>query len=174
MIVETTRLLNTKTTRLRSWLRHTDPYMLIAGLVFALIVLGSSGHSWWLAHTAPPAPIIIVATATPLRGAGATQALKLLTRLAAAPTIPTAVPAPTAPPDAPLAVRYAAPDAAPTELPAPTPAAMPTQPLTIVYTNPDGSVFARYRCQPYGDWRDADPLYAHPECAPSPTPVQQP
>jgi hypothetical protein len=63
--------------------------------------------------------------------------------------------------------------AAPTLLPAtaapPTPegappAPAPTVPLTIVYLNADGSVFATYSCKPYGDWRDTDPMYVHPDC----------
>jgi hypothetical protein len=40
---------------------------------------------------------------------------------------------------------------------------MPIAPHTIVYRNPDGSVFVTYTCQPYGDWRDSDPMYVHPE-----------
>jgi len=63
--------------------------------------------------------------------------------------------------------------ATPTELVATTvptrwagapPAPAPTIPRTIVYRNADGSVFATYSCEPYGDWRDHDPVYVHPEC----------
>jgi hypothetical protein len=42
----------------------------------------------------------------------------------------------------------------------------PTVRRTIVYRNADGSVLATYTCEPYGDWRDTDPMYVHPECAP--------
>jgi hypothetical protein len=45
------------------------------------------------------------------------------------------------------------------------PAPPPTVPRTIVYRNVDGSIFATYTCQPYGDWRDSDPMYVHPECS---------
>ena len=45
------------------------------------------------------------------------------------------------------------------------PAPTPTVPRTIVYRNADGAVFATYVCQPYGDWRDTDPMYVHPECS---------
>jgi hypothetical protein len=44
-------------------------------------------------------------------------------------------------------------------------APVPTVPRTIVYLNADGSVFATYTCKPYGDWRDSDPMYVHPECS---------
>jgi hypothetical protein len=62
---------------------------------------------------------------------------------------PTALAATTAPPT---------PEGAP-------PAPAPTIPRTIVYRNADGSVFATYTCEPYGDWRDTDPMYVHPECS---------
>ncbi|HEY3232719.1 MAG TPA: hypothetical protein VGJ87_26045 [Roseiflexaceae bacterium] len=66
--------------------------------------------------------------------------------------------------------QRAAPDppaatAAPTTPVGVPPAPAPTVPRTIVYQNPDGSVFATYICQPYGDWRDTDPMYVHPECS---------
>jgi hypothetical protein len=53
----------------------------------------------------------------------------------------------------------------PTATVAPTTAPIPTAPRTIVYQNADGSVFATYICQPYGDWRDTDLMYVHPECS---------
>jgi hypothetical protein len=55
--------------------------------------------------------------------------------------------------------------AAPTTPAGAPPAPVPTVPRTIVYRNTDGSVLATYTCQPYGDWRDTDPIYVHPECA---------
>jgi len=66
--------------------------------------------------------------------------------------------------------QRAAPDAiaataAPTTPAGVPPAPTPTVPRTIVYRNADGSVFATYICQPYGDWRDTDPMYVHPECS---------
>jgi hypothetical protein len=45
------------------------------------------------------------------------------------------------------------------------PAPATTVRRTIVYRNADGSVFGTYTCQPYGDWRDSDPMYVHPECS---------
>jgi hypothetical protein len=45
------------------------------------------------------------------------------------------------------------------------PAPAPTVPRTIVYRNADGSILATYTCEPYGDWRDSDPMYVHPECS---------
>ena len=65
--------------------------------------------------------------------------------------------------------QRAAPDevAATAAPPIPTgapPAPTPTVPRTIVYRNADGSVLATYTCQPYGDWRDSNPMYVHPEC----------
>jgi hypothetical protein len=45
------------------------------------------------------------------------------------------------------------------------PTSATAQPMIVTYTNPDGSTFARYACQPYGDWRDTSAVYAHPECA---------
>jgi hypothetical protein len=54
--------------------------------------------------------------------------------------------------------------AAPTTPTGALPAPAPTVPRTIVYRNADGSILAAYTCEPYGDWRDTDPLYAHPEC----------
>jgi hypothetical protein len=44
------------------------------------------------------------------------------------------------------------------------PAPAPTVPRTIVYRNADRSIFATYTCEVYGDWRDRDPMYVHPEC----------
>jgi hypothetical protein len=64
-----------------------------------------------------------------------------------------------APPDALAAT------AAPTTPTLAPPAPAPTVPRTIVYQNADTSVFATYICQPYGDWRDTDPMYVHPECS---------
>jgi hypothetical protein len=66
--------------------------------------------------------------------------------------------------------QRAAPDAlaataAPTTPALAPPAPAPTVPRTIVYWNADGSVFATYTCEPYGDWRDTDPMYVHPECS---------
>jgi hypothetical protein len=54
--------------------------------------------------------------------------------------------------------------AAPTKATVALPAPAPTVPRTIVYRNADGSVLATYTCEPYGDWRDTDPMYVHPEC----------
>jgi hypothetical protein len=62
---------------------------------------------------------------------------------------------------APTALAATAAPTTPTEAP-PTPT--PTVPQTIVYRNADGSVFATYTCEPYGHWRDSDPMYMHPEC----------
>jgi hypothetical protein len=44
------------------------------------------------------------------------------------------------------------------------PVPAPTVSRTIVYRDADGSVLATYTCEPYGDWRDSDPMYVHPEC----------
>lgn len=74
------------------------------------------------------------------------------------------------PTEQPIVVDQA--PAAATEQPAPTVTSAPAteEPLTIIYHKPDGSVLATYRCVPYGDWRDQDPMYVHPECTPSPAP----
>jgi hypothetical protein len=66
--------------------------------------------------------------------------------------------------------RRAAPTALAVTAAPPTPtgaslAPAPTVPRTIVYRNADGSVLAIYTCEPYGDWRDSDPMYVHPECS---------
>jgi hypothetical protein len=66
--------------------------------------------------------------------------------------------------DAGVGAASPVPTASVTVQPAPTDAALPTVGRTIIYRNADGSVFATYTCQPYGDWRDSDPMYAHPEC----------
>jgi hypothetical protein len=63
---------------------------------------------------------------------------------------------------APRALAATAAPATPAGAP-PTP--RPTIPRTIMYRNADGSVFATYTCEPYGDWRDTDPMYVHPECS---------
>ena len=46
-----------------------------------------------------------------------------------------------------------------------SPVPAPIVPRTIVYRNSDGSIFATYTCEPYGDWRDTDLIYVHPECS---------
>jgi hypothetical protein len=78
------------------------------------------------------------------------------------------------PTEQPIVIAKEQPSAAPTALAATAapatpagapPAPAPTVPRIIVYRNADGSVFATYKCGPYGDWRDADPMYVHPECS---------
>lgn len=157
---------------------------LLAVVLGALIVVvRAAGYA--------PTPIIIFATPQPtigglaaVRAGGAVERLEPLRS-----GVPTTTPAPV-PTDAPILAVMAAPPSTepppppPTETPAPLPAveisqqqlltapadpnwrATPTVAQQVIVRNPDGTVFSNYACQPYGDWRDNDPKYAHPECRP--------
>lgn len=160
----TTQLLFTRTTCLRTWLRHTDPYMLISAVIFALILLGSAGRTW-LDQRAPAtvAPIIIVATATPLRALGATQELRTFARMAAAPAAaPGAAVLAQSAPTAETPGYVAQTDQGAVFVPddaTPVPAG-------TSYTGPflapaaETPAQGQRLCTGFGDWRDYDPMYA--------------
>lgn len=166
MVTNTTRILVTRTARLRAWARGVDWFA--AGSLAALAALILVGMI--RAGAGAPQPIILIATPTP-RPALARHAGRPAERAAPAALRPpaTAAPPPSLPTEAPIAVMAAP---APDRLPdagapaAPTAGAppIPTAPITVIARRPDGSVFSQWACQPYGDWRDSNPMYAHPEC----------
>lgn len=168
-----TQFLISRTTRLRAWARSADPYMLIAGVALALIILGSVAQQWIAPLLRPsPAPIILVATPTPGAG-GATHDLMIKRPArAAAPAIDASEAG-----DAPGAAVLAAPSEAPTSasgytaqtdqgaLFVPDDATpVPTgQPYSGPFLAPAPPSPAGQRlCGPpgFGDWRDYDPMYA--------------
>jgi hypothetical protein len=117
------------------------PYQLVArsGAAWVLLAVEDSGSVWVRRDELEG----VVDLAAPLPSAQTIVITNEQQR-----TAPDALPATTAPPT-------------PTGAP---PASAPTVPQTIVYLNADGSVLATYKCEPYGDWRDNDPIYVHPEC----------
>lgn len=189
----TTQFLVSRTLRLRAWWVQQDPYTLGGVALLLAIAVGSvavQAAGPWLASRAPQG-IVIFATPQPtigglaaVRAGGAVERLEPLRS-----GVPTTTPAPV-PTDAPILAVMAAPPSTepppppPTETPAPLPAveisqqqlltapadpnwrATPTVAQQVIVRNPDGTVFSNYACQPYGDWRDNDPKYAHPECRP--------
>jgi hypothetical protein len=118
------------------------PYQLVArsGAAWLLLAIESSGSVW--VRRDDLEGVVDVATPAPIQ-----QPIVIASQQRrAAPTAPAATAAPATPFITP-------------------PAPAPTAPRTIVYRNADGSVFATYTCKPYGDWRDTDPMYVHPECS---------
>jgi hypothetical protein len=118
------------------------PYELVArsGVVWVQLVIDGSGRVW--VRRQDLEGVEDVATPVP------TEQLIVIAneQQRATPTALAATTTPTTPALAPS-----------------TPA--PTVPRTIVYLNADGSVLATYSCEPYGNWRDTDPMYVHPECS---------
>jgi hypothetical protein len=143
---------------------------ILASAVTLMVIVALYGSAGLIAlRPTAPAPIIIVATATPLRGAGASHDLHIFARMAAAPAVPAAATA------VPITVMQAAPTAAPANgyvaqtdqgavfvpdyaTPAPT---------TGTYTGPflapataQLPLDAPPLCTGFHDWRDYDPMYA--------------
>ena len=149
MTTPTTRLLPSRRVQLLDWLRRHDPWHSLSLLIVVVVLVGM----WWPLPSAPydvrqvtPAPVILVATSVP------------------------ATPIPIVAPSAELllpraVVAYAAPDGKVLG------AIEPGRPYQLLARSGVAwvqlaidSVFAAYTCQPYGDWRDSDPMYMHPEC----------
>jgi hypothetical protein len=177
------------TTRLRAWSRGLDPYTVWPIAIMLLLVAVSGVNEMvfvpLMRAVQAPLPIIIVATPTAqitmsrvlhrqvqAPAAARESALSVPTpepspapATAPAPAEPQfvvlAVPQPEQPPPAPTQA-LPPPTAVPTAAPA---APAPTQHIIVTTYNPDGSIFTQYECKPYGDWRDSNPMYAHPECA---------
>jgi hypothetical protein len=117
------------------------PYQLVArsGVAWLQLAVDGSGTVW--VRRDELEGVVDVATSRP-----STQPIVIASeQQRAAPSAPAATAAPATSAGAP-------------------PASAPTVPRTIVYLNADGSVFATYKCERYGDWRDTDPMYVHPEC----------
>jgi hypothetical protein len=124
------------------WAVRPPPYQLLArsGAAWVLLATHGSGSVW--VRRDELEGVVDVATPFPTE-----QPIVIANeQQRAAPTALAATAAPATPAGAP-------------------PAPAPTVPRTIVYRNADGSVLATYSCQPYGDWRDSDPMYVHPECS---------
>lgn len=176
VVGKTTQLMMTTHLRTTTWLRQHDPLMII---VIALLI-GAIGAGVWIEQrqvSVPAAaplviqrPIIIFATAQP------TVALPTL--------VPTAPPTAAPLPMPALAIEAAPVVAAPESIelttmdapiaPVPTAAAR-WEGETLVVTGSAippipakniGKVDSQgWRCgDTYGDWRDTNPMYAHPEC----------
>jgi len=190
----TTRLLITRTTRLRAALRQFDPYTAGSLLLIALIVVGGLIRQAWATpgQTAPAPAAIVVATPRPPApappgGGGDHVVARPISRapiaVRAAPTVPPALPTaePPAPPPAPI--QAAAPvepaeqqfqvDSAP---PAPTaitgwtadPHIDQTEGGSISTFDPPAD--APRLCTGFGDWRDYDANYASSPACHQPAP----
>lgn len=169
------------TTRLLEAIDEVMPrrHRYILAAIVAFVTLGSAATTIgdWRARAgaAPPPPIIVIATPRMIHapasgGQGLARKLPMASVLSPA-TVPTLAPPvePSEPSvEQPAAIFVALP--APTLQPPATPTLVPspvaTVPVTVYTWRSDGTLLSVYQCKPYGDWRDTDPMYVHPECAP--------
>lgn len=158
----TTKLLVTRTARLRAAVRAIDPYSALGVLVVALILIAGALNGLLHPQVAAPLPPIVVFATAPLPAPVPVLAGAQLSR-GMSRRQPTAAARPT---EAPLTVMHVQ----------PTPTAAPAywqDDQTFVVNAPappavdlPGHVDSQgWTCgATYGDWRDTDPLYTHPEC----------
>jgi hypothetical protein len=117
-----------------------DELLARSGADWVLLAIAGSGSVW--VRRSELEGVMLVATPLPT----AEPIVIANEQQRAGPTALAATTAPTTPTGAP-------------------PAPAPTVPRTIVYRNADGSILGTYTCEPYGDWRDSDPMYVHAECS---------
>ncbi len=160
--MHTTTRLTVATTRLL----HDATPAIHRGFIAALVaLLVAIAIGWSPRSVAQPAPIIIVATATPPRGSGATHELKVLARMAAPATVidmPSAAAmvqsAPTAEPQGYIAQTDQGAVFVPDDA-TPVPAgATYTGPFLAPVMTPE--VSGPRLCTGFHDWRDYDAMYA--------------
>jgi hypothetical protein len=161
----------TFTTRLLEGLDDRMPrrHQVIAAVLITFIALAAIAGS----RPAPgptlvvQPPIILIATPTlpPARGLAKEAApLAVLVAPTVAPTETSAPPPVEQPAVAFVASHAPTPQPPATSTPAPPPVA--TIPVVVYTWKSDGTLLSTYQCKPYGDWRDTDPVYVHPECVP--------
>lgn len=183
-----TALLITRTARLRAWARQFDPYELaIVGSLLLVVLVATIVANWPAAQPAVPAqPIIVfrdrVVVATPTLGLPAPAEEPPAAMVEQAVPAPVeSTPAPPAPAEGQPAELQVMSQPAPTVAPAPTVEAywaapnefvvngdtIPTVPPEMIgYVDSQGWVCGTK----YGDSRDSNPMYVHPECyGPPPT-----